>query len=139
MLKPQKIASSISEDPGSSMTGPPTFPRVQRSPWPAWAAEIRPCGERDFQVSSRRQYFEEILKGQEAGGEDLRAVGQIPEQTKTRCSVSWSGRGVERNQKAQLLPAHRFFLQECVSLRAPTRNAMCCYNSPAVVLPLSEP
>ncbi|XP_060266855.1 sperm microtubule inner protein 6 isoform X3 [Ovis aries] len=28
---------------------------------------------------------------------------------------------------------------ECVSLRAPTRNAMCCYNSPAVVLPLSEP
>ncbi|XP_029775767.1 spermatid-specific manchette-related protein 1 isoform X3 [Suricata suricatta] len=28
---------------------------------------------------------------------------------------------------------------ECIALRAPARNAMCCYNSPAVILPLSEP
>ncbi|XP_073737544.1 sperm microtubule inner protein 6 isoform X2 [Callorhinus ursinus] len=28
---------------------------------------------------------------------------------------------------------------ECTDLRAPARNAMCCYNSPAVILPLSEP
>nr|XP_012318592.1 spermatid-specific manchette-related protein 1 [Aotus nancymaae] len=27
----------------------------------------------------------------------------------------------------------------CTSLRAPTRNAVCCYNSPAVILPISEP
>ncbi|XP_040337438.1 sperm microtubule inner protein 6 isoform X4 [Herpailurus yagouaroundi] len=27
----------------------------------------------------------------------------------------------------------------CIALRAPARNAMCCYNSPAVILPLSEP
>lgn len=32
MPKPQKIASSISEDPGYSMTGPLTLPGVQRSP-----------------------------------------------------------------------------------------------------------
>ena len=119
MLKPQKIASSISEDPGSSMTGPPTFPRVQRSPWPAWAAEIRPCGERDFQVSSRRQYFEEILKGQEAGGEDLQAVGQIPEQTKTRCSVSWSGPGCGEKSKGPT-PSCPPFLPSGVCLPAST-------------------
>ncbi|XP_059957991.1 sperm microtubule inner protein 6 [Mesoplodon densirostris] len=28
---------------------------------------------------------------------------------------------------------------ECIALRAPEGNAMCCYNSPAVILPLSEP
>lgn len=28
---------------------------------------------------------------------------------------------------------------ECIALRAPARNAMCCYNSPAIILPLSEP
>nr|XP_037854246.1 spermatid-specific manchette-related protein 1 isoform X1 [Chlorocebus sabaeus] len=27
----------------------------------------------------------------------------------------------------------------CTSLRAPARNAVCCYNSPAVILPISEP
>ncbi|KAF7479931.1 spermatid-specific manchette-related protein 1 isoform X1 [Marmota monax] len=27
----------------------------------------------------------------------------------------------------------------CFALRPPARNAMCCYNSPAVFLPLSEP
>ncbi|XP_045418907.1 spermatid-specific manchette-related protein 1 isoform X2 [Lemur catta] len=27
----------------------------------------------------------------------------------------------------------------CIALRAQARNAMCCYNSPAVVLPMSEP
>nr|KAF6331532.1 ciliated bronchial epithelium 1 [Pipistrellus kuhlii] len=28
---------------------------------------------------------------------------------------------------------------ECVALRAPARDALCCNNSPAAVLPLSEP
>ncbi|XP_008271500.2 sperm microtubule inner protein 6 isoform X3 [Oryctolagus cuniculus] len=27
----------------------------------------------------------------------------------------------------------------CVTLRPPARNGMCCYNSPAVILPMSEP
>ncbi|XP_021016123.1 spermatid-specific manchette-related protein 1 isoform X2 [Mus caroli] len=28
---------------------------------------------------------------------------------------------------------------ECVALRSPARNAMCCYNSPAIILPVSQP
>nr|KAF6432968.1 ciliated bronchial epithelium 1 [Molossus molossus] len=28
---------------------------------------------------------------------------------------------------------------ECIALRAPARNALCCYKSPAVILPMSEP
>ncbi|XP_028634960.1 spermatid-specific manchette-related protein 1 isoform X2 [Grammomys surdaster] len=28
---------------------------------------------------------------------------------------------------------------ECVALRPPARNAMCCYNSPAIILPISQP
>ncbi|XP_037058414.1 spermatid-specific manchette-related protein 1 isoform X2 [Peromyscus leucopus] len=28
---------------------------------------------------------------------------------------------------------------ECLALRSPTRNAMCCYNSPAIILPISQP
>lgn len=28
---------------------------------------------------------------------------------------------------------------ECIALRAPARNAVCCYNSPAVILPFSKP
>ncbi|XP_046521147.1 spermatid-specific manchette-related protein 1 [Equus quagga] len=28
---------------------------------------------------------------------------------------------------------------DCIALRSPARNAVCCYNSPAVILPMSEP
>nr|KAF6483360.1 ciliated bronchial epithelium 1 [Rousettus aegyptiacus] len=28
---------------------------------------------------------------------------------------------------------------ECIALRAPARNAMCCYNFPASILPISKP
>ncbi|XP_036033943.1 spermatid-specific manchette-related protein 1 isoform X1 [Onychomys torridus] len=28
---------------------------------------------------------------------------------------------------------------ECLALRSPARNAMCCYNSPAIILPISQP
>nr|XP_008538264.1 PREDICTED: spermatid-specific manchette-related protein 1 [Equus przewalskii] len=29
--------------------------------------------------------------------------------------------------------------KDCIALRSPARNAVCCYNSPAVILPMSEP
>nr|XP_006986014.1 spermatid-specific manchette-related protein 1 isoform X2 [Peromyscus maniculatus bairdii] len=28
---------------------------------------------------------------------------------------------------------------ECLALRSPARNAMCCYNPPAIILPISQP
>lgn len=56
-------------------------------------------------MSSRRQYFEEILKGQEAGGEDLLAGGQTPE-TRLRVLV-WDGvwREIKRPSCPPFLPS----------------------------------
>ena len=53
-------------------------------------------------MSSWRLYFEEILKGQEAGGEDLRAVGQTPE-TRLRVLV-WAGVWGEAKRPDSFLP-----------------------------------
>ncbi|XP_008069095.1 spermatid-specific manchette-related protein 1 isoform X2 [Carlito syrichta] len=38
-----------------------------------------------------------------------------------------------------LRPVCREQPTECIALRAPARNAVCYYNSPAVILPMSEP
>lgn len=87
-------------------------------------------------MSSQGRCVYGVLNGQEAEAEDLRAVGLILRSAAQTLSLGWR---VGRNQNAQLFPAHCFLFQECIALRAPGRNAMYCFNSPAVILPMSEP
>lgn len=65
LLGPQRLEP----DPAQSLAGSTAH----------CAAETRPYGEEEIQVSSQRRCFDEVLKGQEAGGEDLGAVGLTPE------------------------------------------------------------
>lgn len=80
--------------------------------------------------------FDGVLKGQDAGGENLPAVGLTSEAPFS--VLIWVLKRKEKS-KDPTPTAHRFFLQECIALRAPARNAVCCYNSPAVILPFSKP
>ncbi|XP_019062331.1 spermatid-specific manchette-related protein 1 isoform X2 [Fukomys damarensis] len=55
------------------------------------------------------------------------------------CGMDYCASGppcTERHHLRALCPEQP---TECITLRAQGRNALCCYNSPAVILPISEP